>query len=1206
VDGDPLAAVLVDGPAHGSVTLAGDGSFTYTPAPDFNGSDSFTYKASDGQLDSNVATVTITVNPVNDAPVAGDDAAVTDEDAVATGNVLGNDSDVDGDPLAAVLVDGPAHGSVTLAGDGSFTYTPAPDFNGSDSFTYKASDGQADSNVATVTITVNPVNDTPVAEPQAATTDEDQAVVISLTGRDIETPAGELAFTITRQPEHGTVILSGNQARYEPAGNYNGSDSFAFTVTDTGDPAGVGSSPALTSEPAEVSITVNPVNDLPVADAGGPYTMNEGDSLTLDASGSSDPDGDALAFSWDINGDGVFGDATGAWSDLVNLGISDDGTFTVALRVGDGKGGTAESTASLTVINTAPTAHITGATGVANQMLTFTFAATDPSPADEAAGFTYDIDWGDGSRQTIDPSPGNGAGVSVKHKYTKTGTYSVQVIATDKDGATSQVTGQTDVSNVLFDNGTLTVGGTVGADTIQVVHGSLTVTINGVQVAYFADESESMVQCVLVFGGAGDDVILVDSSITAAVEIDGGEGNDTLQGGGGSNVLDGGAGDDVLVGGPGPNVIIGGDGDNTFIPGGGTDTFQPTPASTRPEVFSNAYQTDEDTPLIVAPALGVLANDLDPQGADLAAALITGPSHGTLTLGDDGAFSYTPEVNFNGTDWFTYTASNGTEESSEATVTITIRPVNDEPVVVDSIADVVADEDADDTVVDLLAVFDDVDILANADALMLSVAGNTNPNLVGAAVNGTSLRLSYATDQSGAADVTVRATDKAGAYVEDTFHVKVNNLADLSGRVVDDLDNDGPGAGDPGIAGVRVCLTGSDENGQVDRTAITEADGSYAFDDLRPGTYDLLEVAQPVGLLDGDEAAGGLGGTVGDDRISGIVVRSDDPDATGYDFAEIRPSEVHGLVWEDFNNDGEVDFGEKAIRGATVTLTGTDDRGNWVELTAQTGAEGVYDFFDLRPGDYTLTETQPAGFEDGADALGTVNGLPTGDASVNDRFSGIVLVRPGAVAENYNFGERPAAGSTVSAGQTATIGFWQNKNGQRLINSLNGGSASTQLGDWLAATFPNMYGPEAGANDLTGKTNAQVAEFYKELFRRNAKTAVGGGSPKVDAQVLAVALATYVTNQTLAGTTATTFGFLVSEHGVGISTFNIGSSGAAFGIANGTVMTVLDILLASNARTTNGLLYDIDGDGFADNSLETLLRNLANKVYSAVNEQGGI
>ena len=143
-DGDPLTAVLVSGPSHGSLTLNANGSFSYTPAANFTGTDSFTYRASDGTLTSNVATVTLTVTAVNDAPAAAGDAYSTAEDTVLTvaaPGVLGNDTDLDGGPLTAVLGSGPSHGSLTLNANGSFSYTPAANFTGTDSFTYTATDG---------------------------------------------------------------------------------------------------------------------------------------------------------------------------------------------------------------------------------------------------------------------------------------------------------------------------------------------------------------------------------------------------------------------------------------------------------------------------------------------------------------------------------------------------------------------------------------------------------------------------------------------------------------------------------------------------------------------------------------------------------------------------------------------------------------------------------------------------------------------------------------------------------------------------------------------------------------------------------------------------------------------------------------------------------------------------------------------------------
>src|SRR5262249_62013629 len=130
---------------HGPLTLTVRSAFTYTPAAEYTGSDSFTYKANDGQLDSNVATVSLTVS--DDAPVAVNESYSVSKNnplTVAASGVLANDTDANGDALTAVLVSGPAHGTLTLNANGSFTYTPAAGYAGADSFTYKANDGQLD------------------------------------------------------------------------------------------------------------------------------------------------------------------------------------------------------------------------------------------------------------------------------------------------------------------------------------------------------------------------------------------------------------------------------------------------------------------------------------------------------------------------------------------------------------------------------------------------------------------------------------------------------------------------------------------------------------------------------------------------------------------------------------------------------------------------------------------------------------------------------------------------------------------------------------------------------------------------------------------------------------------------------------------------------------------------------------------------------
>jgi Bacterial Ig-like domain (group 3)/SdrD B-like domain len=373
------------------------------------------------------------------------------------------------------------------------------------------------------------------------------------------------------------------------------------------------------------------------------------------------------------------------------------------------------------------------------------------------------------------------------------------------------------------------------------------------------------------------------------------------------------------------------------------------------------------------------------------------------------------------------------------------------------------------------------------------------------------------------------------------------------------------------------------------------------------GTVNFYDGLNPIGsaVLAGGAASLALGNATLTAGLHTIrAVYTGDGNFLGSDSAVtvnvLAPSTIQGLVYLDFNNDGQVDFGERAIANVTITLAGTDDLGHAVSQTALTDANGVFAFINLRPSNaagYTLTETQPAGLLDGRDTLGAVNGVPIGSVA-NDVFSGIVLAQGGSFAENYNFGERPATDGAVAAGETATIGFWNNRNGQNLITALNGGASATQVGHWLAATFPNMYAA------LGGMTNSQVAAYYKTLFARTASTAPAG-PPKVDAQIMATALAVYVTNQSLAGTTAAGYGFLVSATGLGAQTFDVGCNGAAFGVANHTSLSVMDLLLAVNARARNGLLFDMNGDGYIDNS-EASYRTMANDVFAAINEAGDI
>ncbi|WP_155948661.1 Ig-like domain-containing protein, partial [Mycobacterium sp. URHB0044] len=266
----PLTAILGTGPAHGTVMLATNGSFTYTPAANYSGVDSFTYQASDGTAVSESATVTITVTAINDAPVAGPDGFSTYEDTSVSGHVLGNDVDLDGDPLVASLTIPPAHGTVALNPNGSFTYTPSTNYYGVDSFSYVATDGVAVSAPALVTITIGAVNDAPVAVGDSVFTNEDTALTGNVLTNDTDVENAPLTTILDSGPGHGSLNLNADGTfTYTPVANYNGPDSFTYTATDG----------SATSAAATVSITVTAVDDTPVAIDDG-FTTNEDTQLT--------------------------------------------------------------------------------------------------------------------------------------------------------------------------------------------------------------------------------------------------------------------------------------------------------------------------------------------------------------------------------------------------------------------------------------------------------------------------------------------------------------------------------------------------------------------------------------------------------------------------------------------------------------------------------------------------------------------------------------------------------------------------------------------------------------------------------------------------------------------------------------------------------------------------------------------------------------
>jgi len=255
-DNDQLSVSVLSNPSHGSVTINADGTVSYRPDANFDGTDSFEYTVSDGKGGSDAGRVSISVIGVNDAPVAKADAATTTAGAPVVIRALDNDTDIEGSPLQASIFSQPATGHVTLNGDGTFTYVPEAGFTGTTSFIYRVSDGTAWSGTAAVTVTVLPANAMPVANGDSVSTNEDEAVRFYPLVNDSDADGDSLSAKILTQAQRGTVTLDAAGAfLYTPTANYNGEDSFTYQVTD-----GHGGSASAT-----VKIKVAAVNDTPEA-----------------------------------------------------------------------------------------------------------------------------------------------------------------------------------------------------------------------------------------------------------------------------------------------------------------------------------------------------------------------------------------------------------------------------------------------------------------------------------------------------------------------------------------------------------------------------------------------------------------------------------------------------------------------------------------------------------------------------------------------------------------------------------------------------------------------------------------------------------------------------------------------------------------------------------------------------------------------------
>jgi len=489
---DPTTVVNVDGsgPERGSVEVDPlTGVVTYQPEPGYEGPDRFRYTVRDNDgYASNAAYVIMTViTTVGQPPTAVDDTYTVNEDSAliveVPAGVLDNDSDPDGDSLSADLISDVSHGTLTFSTDGSFEYTPNPNYNGSDSFSYVAKDGMFDSNQAIVHLIVNAINDAPVASAASSVTDEDTAISIDLRSMvsDVETAPEDMSFVLG-DPVACTVELQadGYTVVFSPAANHSGEASFTYSVTDTGDN---GTAP-ITAGPAAISVEVMAVADRPsltVEDAVG----NEGSPISLaisaslvDMDGSETlsiyignvPTGATLSQGID-NGDGTWALMP---SDLTGLTITvpDDRTLYLeviasATEASNNDSESIAATLTATVANIAPSLIISGdAVADEGSMHTVTLGPV-VDPGDDYVTECV-VHWGDSTTDTY-----SGIG-EVTHTYAEgPADYVIVVDLLDEDGIHSEAgsfaLAVTNVAPVVSldpiveieENGTATLTGTI-------------------------------------------------------------------------------------------------------------------------------------------------------------------------------------------------------------------------------------------------------------------------------------------------------------------------------------------------------------------------------------------------------------------------------------------------------------------------------------------------------------------------------------------------------------------------------------------------------------------------------------------------------------------------------------------------------------------------------------------------------------------------
>lgn len=642
-DNDPdhnkseLKYTVVAAPAHGTLVLNTSGTYTYTPAENYFGSDSFRYRVTDPKNAYTEGNVTITIISVNDAPVANPDAYTFEYGntlTVPAKGLLANDTDVENDVLKPVPVSYPANGTLKVNADGSFTYKHNGTATPSDSFTYRLNDGTANGNTTTVKLTAaTAVNVAPIAADDTNTTKEDTSVSgdVSTNDSDPDNAKSELKYNIVTVPGYGTITFAANGTyTYKPNADYYGKDSFRYRVTD---PKG------LYAE-AGVNITVTAVNDVPV---GFPdtYTASRGKTLTVPAKGVLANDTDKENNT--LKAIKVTNPAYGT------LTLNADGSFTYK------HDGSATSYDSFTYkVNDGTADGNTTKVGI-------TIIASNAAPV--AAADSYSLDQG----KTL-AVPVNGVLVNDSDA--------------DKDGITAiKVTNPSFGTLTFNSNGSFTYIHNGSQNTSD----SFTYKVNDGTVDGNTTTVSLTIRMMSAPPVAVEDKISTaeDASITGDVSINDSDANDpksSLRYTVVENPVHG-------------TVAMNTNGTFTFTPAkdfNWNDAFRyrvtdpsglyseakvtiwVSPVNDAPQAVNDANTTTQG--IAVSGDVSTNDSDVDNAKADLRYFIVSYPSSGTVSLNINGTYVYTPAANFTGTDSFRYSVKDWGGLSTEASVTIKVNP----------------------------------------------------------------------------------------------------------------------------------------------------------------------------------------------------------------------------------------------------------------------------------------------------------------------------------------------------------------------------------------------------------------------------------------------------------------------------------------------------------------------------------------------------